>query len=73
MAIKHFEQLYQRQWWLGFTIFVARKRVDATAENLGGFALVEIKLFPYRDDKRRIDDRRIHLLIEVTDQRHDTV
>ena len=41
MPVQHPEQFHQRQRWLGLAVLVARERIDATAENLGRFALVK--------------------------------
>lgn len=41
MAVKHLEQLHQRQGRFGFAVLVAREGIDPATENLGGFPLIK--------------------------------
>ena len=62
MALKHFEQFHQGERRLGLAGFIARERIDATAEDFSGFALVECELLAHAGDEAGIDNGRIHLL-----------
>lgn len=73
MTIKHLEQLYQRQWRLGLASLISRERIDAAAENLGRFTLVEREFLAHSSDKTRIDNGCIDLLRESAHFAHDAI
>jgi hypothetical protein len=72
VAIKHFEEFHECQGRFGLAFLVARECIDATAENLPGFALVKSKFFAHSRNECRVNDGSIHLLVELQHQRTDT-
>ncbi len=53
MAVEYLQQLYQRQGRLSFAVLIARECIHPAAENLSGFALVKVELFPHARDEIR--------------------
>jgi hypothetical protein len=72
MALQNLEQLHQSQRRLGFSILVAGKRVDSTAEYFGGLPLIERKFLAHAADELRSDYGCVDLLIELQHQRAGT-
>jgi hypothetical protein len=56
-----------------FTILIAREGIDTSAENFGGFALVESEFLAHAGDVARIDDGCIHLLGEGAHFAHGAI
>ncbi len=69
MTVKQFEQFHQRQGRTCPAVFIARKCVDAAAEDLRCSALIKSEFFSHLGDKTRIDNRRIDLFRELTAHR----
>ncbi|CAM2160456.1 hypothetical protein PT2222_80040 [Paraburkholderia tropica] len=67
MTIEQPEQLHQRQRRFRLTVLVTGKRIDATAENFGGFALIEIELAAHGRDEQRIDVSGVDLALKRGD------
>jgi hypothetical protein len=64
------EQFDQRKGRFGLPIFLTGERIHAASEDLTRFSLIERKFLAYTHNELGIDDRGIHLLIEV--QHHGT-
>src|SRR5579872_400672 len=70
--VEQLQELYQRERRLGLAVLITRKRVDAAAEDRGRLTLVERELLADTRDEARIDNRGVHLLVELEHRRADT-
>jgi len=66
MTFKYHQQFYQGQRWLGFAVFVPRKRIDSSAKNFSGLPLIEIQFSSHLCDVIGIDIRRIDVSLKLT-------
>lgn len=58
---------------LGLAVLVARERIDATAEDSGGLALIKREFLAHAGDEVWIDNRRVDLLREGAHLAHDAI
>lgn len=65
MAVEHAEQLHQRDRRLDLARLIARKRIDATAEDLASLVLSQTQFFAHALDGERIDCPGIQLAREI--------
>ncbi len=72
-TIQPLEQLDQGQWRLGQAALVARKGIDAAAEDFGGLALSEVELLAHIDDEDGVNNGRVHLLVKRLHLAHDAL
>ena len=71
VPVEHHEQFHQCERRLCLPVLVARKRIGAATENRGRLPLVKRESLADARNETRIDNRGVHLLIELQHRRAD--